>query len=257
MRLTRTTVIVVSTLAIATTAWFVFSGDMATQHIDPTTGRLAGEIKPAESSKIPSDRDEGLKIALAQIDAEIKDPETRDILRQHAIGGIKGYGQSQPMDLSHPQAKSVAEALRTGSHPERLSPLIPARKFDRAVFLANPDDYMSVAEPGRVFQATPAGAGVTALAALTPRRVNVDQGSSVTLSVKAEAGMPVTFTSFDGGLFGNGFISQTVITSADGKASVSYRGVEGTIANSQILASCPTCSGQARFTVFTRVPDSK
>jgi len=61
----------------------------------------------------------------------------------------------------------------------------------------------------------------------------------------------------NGGLFGNGFVSQTVITGADGKASVSYRGVEGTIANSQILASCPTCSGQARFTVFTRVPDSK
>jgi hypothetical protein len=257
MRLPRTAVIIASTVAIAVVVWFIFSGDKPTQHIDPTTGRLVGEIKPAEPSKVPSDRDEGLKIALAQIDAEIKDPETRDILRQHAIGRIKGYGQSQPMDLSHPQAKSVAEALRTGTHPERLSPLIPARKFDRAAFLANPDDYMSVAEPGRVFQAAPAGTNVPALVALTPRRVNVDQGSAVTLSVKAEAGMPVTFTSFDGGLFGNGFVSQTVITGADGKASVSYRGVEGTIANSQILASCPTCSGQARFTVFTRVPDSK
>jgi hypothetical protein len=257
MRIPRNAFIAASIVAVAAAAWFVFSGDTPAQRIDPTTGRLVGEIKPAEPTKAPSDRDEGLKIALAQIDAEIKDPETRDILRQHAIGTIKGYGRSEPMDLSHPQAKSVAEALRTGTHPERLSPLIPARKFDRAAFLSNPDDYMSVAEPGRVFQAAPAGTGVQALTALTPRRVNVDQGSAVTLSVKAEAGMPVTFTSFDGGLFGNGFVSQTVVAGADGKASVSFRGVEGTIANSQILASCPTCSGQARFTVFTRVPDSK
>ncbi|MEY3492150.1 MAG: hypothetical protein RL309_1278, partial [Verrucomicrobiota bacterium] len=98
MRLPRTAVIIASTVAIAVVVWFIFSGDTATQHIDPTTGRLVGEIKPAEPSKTPSDRDEGLKIALAQIDAEIKDPETRDILRQHAIGRIKGYGQSQPMD---------------------------------------------------------------------------------------------------------------------------------------------------------------
>jgi hypothetical protein len=253
----KRTAIALSLVSIAGAAWFIFSGDTHRQYIDSNTGRLVGELKPAEPTKTPSDREEGLQIALAQIDAEIQDPEARDILRQHAIGTIKGYGQSQPMDLSHPQAKSVAEALRTGTHPERLSPLIPARKFDRAAFLANPDDYLSVAEPGRVFQAAPAGAGVPALVALTPRRVNVDQGSAVTLSVQAEAGMPVTFTSFDGGLFGNGFVSQTVLASADGKVSVSFRGVEGTIANSQVLASSPTCSGQARFTVFTRVPEKK
>lgn len=253
----KKTAIALSLISIAGAAWFIFSGDIHRQYIDSNTGRLVGELKPAEPTKTPSDREEGLQIALAQIDAEIKDPEARDILRQYAIGTIKGYGRSEPMDPSHPQAKSVAEALRTGTHPERLSPLVPARKFDRAAFLANPDDYMSVAEPGRVFQAAPAGTNVPALIALTPRRVNVDQGSAVTLSVKAEAGMPVTFTSFDGGLFGNGFVSQTVLASADGKASVAFRGVEGTIASSQVLASSPTCSGQARFTVFTRVPEKK
>lgn len=242
---------------LAAAAWWAYSGDSHRPRIDAETGRLVGELKPTEPNSIPGDRAEGLKVALAQIDAEIEDPETRDIQRQHAIGTIKGYGQTAPMDLSHPQAKSVAEALRTGTHPERLSPLIPARPFDRAAFLANPDDYLSVAEPGRVFQAAPAGANVPALIALTPRRVYVDQGSAVNLSVHAEAGMPVTFTSFDGGLFGNGYVSQTVVASADGKALVSFRGVEGTIASTQVLASSPTCSGQARFTVFTRVQDKK
>lgn len=259
MAMTKTQPIAVVAIvcAIAASAWFILLETNPSQHIDSVSGRLVGEIKPAEPKNTPSDRNAGLRIALAQIDDETTDPEARDILKQNAIGTIIGYGQSQPMDLSHPQAKSVAEALRTGTHPERLSPLIPARKFDRAAFLANPDDYMSVAEPGRVFQAAPAGANVPAIVALTPRRVNVDQGSAVTLSVKAEAGMPVTFTSFDGGLFGNGFVSQTVITSADAKASVSFRGVEGTIASSQVLASSPTCSGQARFTLFTRVPEKK
>jgi hypothetical protein len=51
MRLPRTAVIIASTVAIAVVVWFIFSGDTATQHIDPTTGRLVGEIKPAEPSK--------------------------------------------------------------------------------------------------------------------------------------------------------------------------------------------------------------
>jgi hypothetical protein len=256
--MTYTKAVVALTIScLAAVAWWAYSGDSQRPSIDAETGRLVGDLKPAEPNRIPEDREEGLKVALAQIDAEIKDPETRDIQRQHAIGTIKGYGLSEPMDLSHPQAKSAAEALRTGTHPERLSPLIPARPFDRAAFLANPDDYLSVAEPGRVFQAATAGQGIPTLLALTPRRVNVDQGSAVNLSVQAEAGMPVTFTSFDGGLFGNGFVSQTVVASADGKATVSFRGVAGTIASTQVLASCPTCSGQARFTVFTRVADKK
>lgn len=55
-------------------------------------------------------------------------------------------------NIDHPQVASVVEAMKSGTHPERLSALVPPKVFDKAAYEADAKAYLSVVEPGRVWQ---------------------------------------------------------------------------------------------------------
>jgi len=160
------------------------------------------------------------------------------------------YGTVQPVRADmNPQVASVAEALKNKTNPERLSPLIPPKPFDPEAYKKDPAAYLSVIEPGRCFQAKSPGKDVPKIQAVSPQLQNVAQGQSVVLRVKAAAGWPVAFSSFDMGRFSNELTSITVEADAAGFAEAHFFGAMGTISEVNILCSSPMTSGQLKFLV--------
>ena len=147
-------------------------------------------------------------------------------------------------------AASIAEASRTGKFPERLSPLMAPKAFDPAAFAANPQKYLDVVEPGRVFQSAAPGTQVPVLQAKATSSFSIPVGGSCTLAVITAANSVATFTSFDLGTFSNSLTSITVQANDRGEASTVYHASGGVIANAQVLAGSPGASGQVQFHIL-------
>ncbi len=150
--------------------------------------------------------------------------------------------------------KSVAEAIRTGTHPERLSSLVLPKPFDAAVYAANPDAYLNVVEPGRVWQPAQPAPNVPRLAPLTALHFTVEQGQPTTMRVQSVAGAPVTFSTFDGGAFDNQLTSITVRANDKGVAQARFTGTTGVIHDVNILAASPMNSGQLKYIANVTLP---
>lgn len=145
---------------------------------------------------------------------------------------------------------SVAEAARTGKHPERLSPLMAPKAFDPASFNANPQAYLDVIEPGRVFQSAAPGPSVPVLRSKGTASFTITRGGSCPLTVITAPDAPVTFTTLDLGTFPNQLTSITVRANAQGEATTTYAASGGVIADVSVLAGSPLASGQVKFHVF-------
>jgi len=152
------------------------------------------------------------------------------------------------------QVASVAEALRTRRFPERVSPLIRPRRFDRKAYERSPEAYLRRVEPGRVFQSAQPGPGVVRIRSVGRTTFRVGQGEVVRLRVQAVPGAPVTFTSFDLGAFENELPSITVRADRRGVAEARFRGTPGTYDRVNILAASPMTSGRVRFCVYVELP---
>jgi len=145
---------------------------------------------------------------------------------------------------------SVAEAARTGKFPERLSPMIAPKPFDAAAFSANPQSYLKVVEPGRVFQTAAPGINVPVLRSKGTASFEIATGSSCTLATITAPHAPVTFVTLDLGTFPNSLTAITVQANAEGEASTVYTASGGVIADVQVMAGSPMASGQVKFHVF-------
>lgn len=151
---------------------------------------------------------------------------------------------------ANPGTASVAEAIDTSTHPERVTPLFEPETFDLRTFSAQPQRYLNTVEPGRVWQVAQPGDNVPRIASLSSLTQAVDPGESVVLKVKVPAGMPVTFTSFDLGAFENQLTSISVKADAEGIAQAAFTASSGTIGTVNILAASPVTSGQLRYMVY-------
>jgi hypothetical protein len=178
-------------------------------------------------------------------------PETTE----PTYSGPPSYGSVAPVAPdANPQVKSVVEARLSGKNPERLTPFLAPQPFDAKSYEADPEKYLNIVEPGRVFQTAQAGPKVPQLNPRGSLLRSMLQGDTVTLEVLAPAGAPVTFTSFDLGGFENKLTSMTVKADKRGLASVKFTATPGTIGNCNILAGCPLASGQVRFMMDIRLP---
>lgn len=158
------------------------------------------------------------------------------------------YGTTKPVDANtNPQVRSVAEALKNKTHPERLSPLITPKPFDAKAYKEDPKAYLDVVEPGRCFQSAQPGKDVPQLRPLSPQFQNVVQGQFVTLRVQTVPKAPCSFTAFDLGKFQNELTAITVESDEKGVAEAKFYGTPGTINEANVLAASPMASGQARF----------
>jgi hypothetical protein len=148
------------------------------------------------------------------------------------------------------QAASVAEALHTGKHPERLSPLMAPTPWDRAAFERDPDAYLRIAEPGRGMQAAPEGEGIPVLERITPRVVEVAPGATTVIEVRTEPFMPASALSTDLGRFSASQLPFAT-TRADeaGIARFTFEATAGTTGEVQIQIASPVASEIAHVTV--------
>ena len=209
--------------------------------------------EPADGKKIPDgyvriggvDRPE--TDVKPEFDSELPDKSTQ--------GQEMGYGLSPPFDPdANPQTRSVADALTQKKFPERLSPAISPKAFDRKAFKANPNAWVNTIEPGRVFQPAQPGRATPRILTFSRRYQRITQGETVALRVRVTPGAPVTFTSFDLGAFENQLTSINVLANLRGVATARFTGTAGTINDVRILAASPIASGQVNFRVNVSLP---
>lgn len=219
----------------------------------PLNNKKDGQIVDANSTAL-----KGLALDFA--------PAKNSILNESGEGVLTNSSQDVKADQKQPlsanygvtegvapnanaQVASVAEALKNSNHPERLSALIQPKPFDRRQFEKEPLAYLNTIEPGRVFQSKNPKEGVLAIQRISDPFVTIKQNEQTILKVKALPFMPVSFTSFDLGAFQNKLTSITVQADKDGFAEATFLGAEGTIADCNILASCPETSGRIKFVI--------
>lgn len=150
---------------------------------------------------------------------------------------------------AHPQAASVAEALKTGKHPERLSMMVEPAIFDAGQYALNPQSYLDTIEPGRVFQTAQPGPDVPELVPAGATAASILPNQSVDVAVITAPGAPVSWSSLDLGSFQNGLNAITVPADRTGKAAVTFTATPGVSHLVHILAGSPLASGQVAFQV--------
>lgn len=165
------------------------------------------------------------------------------------------YGTTPPVAPdANVHVKSVVEAIRNKTNPERVSVLIQPKAFDAEAYQRDPGAYLNVVEPGRVFQSAEPSEATPRIRPVSPYFQEVAQGDFVELKVSSVPKMPVTFTSFDLGRFENQLTSMTVEADGQGIAQVKFYGISGTINDVNILAASPVASGQVKFVVNVTKP---
>jgi hypothetical protein len=154
--------------------------------------------------------------------------------------------------FDNPGLRSLLAARSAHTHPERFSPLIAPRPFDKTGYDSNPQAYLDVIEPGRCFQTanTSGHDGIPQLRAVSSPIPHAMAGDTVVLVVKGEAFGPITFTAFDGGVFAeNGLGSVTVRADIHGYAPVHFTAPSNARGHLAVLAGSPLAVGTERFFV--------
>lgn len=151
---------------------------------------------------------------------------------------------------ANPQVASVAEALTTKSHPERLSALVPPPPFSLIAYQKDPAAYLNQVVPGRAFQSAQPAPGVPELQPVTPAPKPLDPGQSVTLSVRTAPHGVTSWTSMDLGSFPNGLTAISVAADANGLASTTFSASPGVSGRVQVLAGSPMASGQVSYRII-------
>ena len=134
----------------------------------------------------------------------------------------EGYGLIKPIS-----EKEIAESLQLQSaalatqspieNHNQLSLLAKIEPFDKERYKTDEDyrkKYLSIAEPARVYQLDQNAK--YKLERHSPYFQQVEQGSSVAITVVGESSMPISITSLDLGKFGNGLTYQTIEADRNG-----------------------------------------
>lgn len=151
---------------------------------------------------------------------------------------------------ANPQVASVAEALTTKSHPERLSALVPPPPFSLIAYQKDPAAYLNQVVPGRAFQSAQPAPGVPELLVVGSTPKPLDPGQSVMLSVKTAPNGVVSWNSLDLGSFPNGLTAISVAADASGLASTTFTASPGVSGRVNVLAGSPMASGQVSYRII-------
>lgn len=98
------------------------------------------------------------------------------------------------------------------------------------------------------------GAGVARIAIVGDPLVVIPALGSTTLTVQTTPNQSVRFVSMDGGELASGQGSVVVTADAQGRASATYRAVNGIVATVRVIATSPGASGRADFRIEVGAP---
>lgn len=261
--------LIVSMLALLIVGWSVFAvgnrlGWFAPAEIEGEVPEFAKQdsidTPPAASLSDALGLDEadfvevgGIKRPKRDFDQTVLD---LDAQRTRYLASLPKTGRAPAVSLdANPTVAKLGEELREnpGLHPSK-SPLVAAEPFDRAAYQKDPQAYLQLTRPGRVFQSLRPGADVVAIAPLTPIYQEIVQGESVAMSVTAEPGMPVTFHTQQLGEFENRLKTISVAANDQGVARATYQAVTGVRGLVRVMAASPVHSQRVDFTVKVVLP---
>lgn len=244
----RSIVLGLSFLAVAVLAILLSSvlRPKPTQRVQAPAGQTTA---PAQSEKAAAD-------SASQAPSTASGPVSTDKPSQADVS--EGQKTDDPFDYgrmptvkpdANEDVKSVVEALKNQSNPERLTPLLQPGPFDPKSYTSDPLKYRRTIEPGRVYQSAQPAKDVPRIRLASSARVTIEQGQKTVLKVLSAPSWPVTFVSFSGGQFPNQLNCITVEANAQGVAETEFLATPGVIEDVNILAASPMASGQARWVV--------
>ncbi len=181
----------------------------------------------------------------------LKKPRRADKVKD--TGYDFGTTPAIPVD-SNETTKKLAESRGNPKLDYRRSSLVPAPKFDRTAYEADPQAYLTEIAPGRINQALSPGKDVTPI-----KRVGnyfhdgVLPGESVKLKVKTEPKMPTTFKA-QLGAFENRLSTITVAANENGIAQVNLKIDGGISGELEVKAVSPVHSDTARWLIEVVAP---
>lgn len=190
-------------------------------------------------------------------DPSADDPSRKEPARKRRSPPPRGVvvADPHPVNPMEQQAganqKSIEEAKETGKYPERLDPKVAPAPFDREAWDRDPQAYLDVVEPGRVWQTADESSGLEPLEADGDVNETAEPGGVVKLAVRGDPLSPVTFTVMGSGQLDNGLTSITVRTDAVGYARAMFTLPSGA-PESTVVAGSPRATGQVNFTVRVR-----
>ncbi len=176
--------------------------------------------------------------------------EIRPFLNASNVGKSPGIKRDE-----NPAVAAIVASIESNSNPERRTPFITPAPFSREEFLADPDAYLSLVEPGRVYQSLPHSEDVSSIKEVGNQYFRVLQGEGVVLQARVDPLMPVTFYSAKLGQFSNELTSITVRADEEGSVSATFKASGGTRGEIDVIASSPVHSGVARYVVNVLLPD--
>jgi hypothetical protein len=135
-----------------------------------------------------------------------------------------------------------------------MAALKPFDLFDLREFEADPESYLGTVEPGRCFQTAQAkGPDDVRLKLTSSAFVTISRGETAVQKVKGAPRAPVTFTSFNGGVFEESKLgSVTVRADAEGLAEARFSVGAGIAGNLRIQVGSPLAVGTSWFVSLSR-----
>jgi hypothetical protein len=192
--------------------------------------------------------------AIKRLDPDAKIDESYK--NEQAVALKEGYGSFPPVDLTKMNAhkKHVLAALKDPANNSGAISLTGKRKkFDRKRYITDSSYYIDSVEPGRSLDAAMPGPGVKRLERVGASSFRTIQNKTINLSAKTEAGMPLSFTAFDGGQFQNGLSFITVKADSGGVATAEFTPTEGVISQARVGAASPVSSGTLQWNVIVHL----
>ena len=126
--------------------------------------------------------------------------------------------------------------------------------FHAATFARDPSAYLDVVQPSRVWDVATPGPNVAPLTAISDTARTIPALGSVRLQVQTAPLFPVSFFSYDLGVFANNLAAITVRADSQGVASAVWTATAGTTGLTRIHVGSPGASGNVLFNITVREP---
>ena len=263
MKKNKTTII--AAFALVLYVWLIWPEPASTEIPSISTQRVDNPIlkdvtprspeRGAESKVVKRiNHKEGVEAVIARkVSNSGVDPKAKN---DQAVIEAEGYGSFPPVDLSekNKHKEHLLNALRDPENNSGSISIVGKReKFDLDRYQKDPSYYMDSVEPGRAFDSAQAVPGVNPLERVGLGSIETSQNKSVSLEVKGEPGMPVSFTVFDGGHFQNGLSFITLKADGKGIATAKFTPTSGVINLTRIRAASPVSSGTLQWNVLVHL----
>jgi hypothetical protein len=147
------------------------------------------------------------------------------------------------------QRESVRSTTAAPAPIRRVGALAAATAFDRRAWERDPDAYLSVIEPARVYQSAHPQMGVPATTVAGPSSAQVAPLASVPLQFVTAPHAPLTIVSEGLGSFPNGLTAITLRSDHRGVVQTTWTAIRGTTGDVMIVAASPLAVGQAHLLI--------